>query len=367
MTERYPSSEKLKPADRGGFGSAKSGYHVASAGKACLVTQTSNATTPIVVMRDVSKIFDSGDGVRDLNLAIDKGTIFGFVGPSGSGKTTTVRLLTSILKPSRGSVEVLGERPSEFRSATRNRLGYMPQQSVLYPSLSVWDNLRFFASLYGIGRDRAALDAVLEFVELDDHKHKRVSQISGGMRRRLSLAAALVHDPELIFLDEPTAGIDPVLRRKLWDRFEDLRDTGHTLFVTTQYVGEAAYCDYVGVLADGRLVLVDTPGGLRTAAFGGEVLDVEFTRPPDPKTLADIGELIGASASDIIEPRLARFVLPDVSEILPTLGTWAGEREDLIAGYEQYLPPFDDVFVEVIEQHRAADPDQLDAGEVVRV
>lgn len=331
------------------------------------MSQRSNSTPPVVAMHDVSKVFDSGDGVRRLNLAIEEGTIFGFVGPSGSGKTTAVRLLTSILKPTRGSVEVLGERPSEFRAATRNRIGYMPQQSVLYPSLSVWENLRFFASLYGIGRDGAALDAVLEFVELEGHKHKKVSQISGGMQRRLSLAAALVHDPELIFLDEPTAGIDPVLRRKLWDRFEDLRDTGHTLFVTTQYVGEAAYCDYVGVLADGRLVLVDTPEGLRTAAFGGEVLDVEFTRPPGADTLEELGELIEATRTDVIAPQMARFVLPDVSDVLPALGAWAGGRENLIAGYEQYLPPFDDVFVEVIEQHRASDRDSLSAREVVDV
>ncbi len=321
---------------------------------------------PIAVMHGVSKVFDSGDGVHDIDLAINRGTIFGFVGPSGSGKTTTVRLLTSILEPTKGTVEVLGERPSEFRSETRRRIGYMPQRSVLYPNLSVWENLRFSASLYGMSRSRTDLEEVLEFVELAGDRHKRVSQISGGMQRRLSLAAALVHDPELIFLDEPTAGIDPVLRRKLWDHFEALRDSGHTLFVTTQYVGEAAYCDYVGVLADGRLLLVDTPEGLRNAAFGGEVLDVEFARLPSGSDVDEIGILVGATSSDIVGPRLVRFVVEDVSEILPRLGTWAGERPDIVTGFEQYLPPFDDVFVQVIERHRSS-ADPLPRTEVARV
>lgn len=311
-------------------------------------------------MEGVSKVFDSGDGVHELTLDIHAGTIFGFIGPSGSGKTTTVRLLTSILEPTSGSVRVLGQTPSAFTSETRNRLGYMPQRSVLYPGLSVWENLRFFASLYGAGGDKEALHNVLEFVELDGHEHKRVDQISGGMRRRLSLATALVHQPELVFLDEPTAGIDPVLRRKFWDHFESSRSEGRTLFITTQYVGEAAYCDYVGVLADGRLLTVDTPAGLRKSAFGGDVIEVVFSRPPTELVVQDMSGAVSASDHTYEASRTVRLVVDDAGEALPLLGAWIADQGIEVETFEQHLPPFDDVFVEVIERHRA---EQVDTTE----
>jgi ABC-2 type transport system ATP-binding protein len=148
-------------------------------------------------------------------------------------------------------VEVLGRSPDHFTTADRQRIGYMPQLFVMYPDLTVWENLNFAASLYGVPlRRKHLLEELLDLVELRGHEGKRARNISGGMRQRLSLAAALVHNPELIFLDEPTAGIDPVLRSKFWGHFGQLKEQGRTLFVTTQYVGEAAYCDYVGVMAD---------------------------------------------------------------------------------------------------------------------
>src|SRR4029079_11244091 len=142
------------------------------------------------------------------------------------------------------------------------------------PQLSVWENLNFVASLYGmplLGRGKR-LNSLLDFVELSEHKRKLGTQLSGGMQRRLAVAAALVNDPILIFADEPTAGIDPVLRAKFWENFRALREQGRTLFVTTQYVGEAAYCDFVGVMRDGRLIEMDTPQNLRRKAQGGEVI-----------------------------------------------------------------------------------------------
>ena len=311
----------------------------------------------IAEMKNVSKVFASGDGVHGINLSIPSGSIFGFIGPSGSGKTTIVRLLTSILEPTEGDVRVMGEDPANFTEETRSQIGYMPQRSVLYPNLSVWENLRFFASLYGIGRDRSALDKVLELVELDSHERKRVSQISGGMRRRLSLAAALVHDPDLIFLDEPTAGIDPVLRRKMWDHFESLRSEGRTLFVTTQYVGEAAYCDYVGVLADGKLLLVDTPTGLRHAAFGGDVIHIDFSAQPAQDLVARVAVAVGASQHAFVSDRRVKLVVEEASEALPLLGSFVSDEKIDVEAYEEFQPPFDDVFVELIEQHMAADTD----------
>lgn len=306
----------------------------------------------VAQLKSASCIFPSGDGVTDLTLDIPAGSIFGFVGPSGSGKTTTVRLMTGVVAPTDGTVVVLGTDPFAFTSEDRARLGYMPQRSVLYPNLSVWENLRFFSALYGMGLERQPLEEVLDFVELTDHQDKRVSEVSGGMQRRLSLAAALVHDPDVLFLDEPTAGIDPVLRRKLWDRFRELRDDGKTLFVTTQYVGEAAYCDKVGVLSDGELLTVDTPDGLRREAFGGDVIHVDFSEPPSPGLLTEISQRTGAHGFEMYSTRGVELVVDEAAVTLPELSSWLSERDVAIDKAEEYLPPFDDVFVELVEAHR---------------
>ena len=234
----------------------------------------------MVWARGLTRHFGKEVAVDNLSLEIPHGSIFGFIGPSGSGKTTTVRLMTGVLRPTAGDLMVLGKRPWEFSQSTREQIGYMPQLFVLYPQLTVWENMNFAASIYGMGLVRGRqIKELLDFVELSEHRGKLARQISGGMQRRLSLAATLVHDPDLIFLDEPTAGIDPVLRRKFWDHFKELQNQGHTLFVTTQYVGEAAYCDKVGVLAKGRLVALDTPEGLRHRAFGGEPVDLAAAEP----------------------------------------------------------------------------------------
>lgn len=310
----------------------------------------------VINATEVSRVYASGDGVHGLDLSIPTGSIFGFIGPSGSGKTTTVRLCTGALAPTSGSVEVFGEPPSRFDAATRSRIGYMPQLSVLYEDLSVKQNLSFFASLYGrTASTKARMSEMLEFVELSKHSSKRVSQISGGMQRRLSLAAALVHKPDVVFLDEPTAGIDPVLRQKIWDRFRDLREAGKTLFVTTQYVGEAAYCDYVGVLADGRLIALDTPDGLRRLAFGGDVVDVEFTQLVHVELLDEMTDAISAHSYDIRSPRTVRFVVDEASTALPRLTSWLNDRSVELAQAEEFLPPYDDVFVELVNQFRRED------------
>jgi ABC-2 type transport system ATP-binding protein len=308
----------------------------------------------IIEARELTRSFDDVTVVKSLDLTIERGSIIGLIGPSGCGKTTTVRLLTGLLRPSSGEA-LLGGTPSAELSAGRRRyLGYLPQIPALFPELSLWENLSFHASMYGLPlRRRALLRSMLEWVELDEHRHKKVAEASGGMQRRLALAAALVHDPDIVFLDEPTAGIDPILREKFWEHFRALADSGKTLLVTTQYVGEAAYCDSVGLLSDGELLLFDTPTNLRRAAFDGEVLDVNLRRPA---TDADITRLeqLPFVVGDIERDGTTVLRVVVDGEVLEELQARLTEIGLDVESVDEHMVDYDEAFVRVVERHRNA-------------
>jgi ABC-2 type transport system ATP-binding protein len=312
-----------------------------------------NLSGDVVQAHELTKMFGEEAAVDSLTMHVPRGTIFGFIGPSGCGKTTTVRLLTGVHKPTSGEVTVLGKNPYEFSKSDREKIGYLIQSFVLYPELTVWENLNFAASFYGVslfGRAKR-FNRLLEFVELAEDKKKLAGALSGGMKRRLSLAATLVHNPELLFLDEPTAGIDPLLRRKFWDYFKELQKEGHTLFVTTQYVGEAAYCDLVGVMYDGRLLMVETPEGLRKKAFGGEIVSIktsELIRYEHRKKLESLPFVIGKVK--VIGDQEIEVIVDEASTAMPALLEACKAERINIETIEEISPPFDDVFVKLIEK-----------------
>jgi ABC-2 type transport system ATP-binding protein len=172
------------------------------------------------------------------------------------------------------------------------------------------------------------------------------------MQRRLSLATTLIHDPELIFLDEPTAGIDPVLRRKFWDHFRSLRDAGHTLFVTTQYVGEAAYCDYVGVMRNGELIMVETPDMLRYRALGGHIINIHTADSLSSQTMAHFEDhpLVKGEIT-LLDKLTIQFAVEDASTAIPQLLEWCSENEIEVESINEFVPPFDDVFVMIMNKY----------------
>jgi ABC-2 type transport system ATP-binding protein len=306
----------------------------------------------VIRTRDLTKQFNGTLAVDHVSMDIPRGAIFGFIGPSGCGKTTTLRLLLGVYEPTEGEAVVLGKTPEEFGRKQRERIGYMPQLFVLYPDLTIWENLNFTASLYGYPfRRHARLQELLELVELRGHEGKLARNISGGMQQRLSLAAALVHDPELIFLDEPTAGIDPVLRRKFWDHFHALKEAGHTLFVTTQYVSEAAYCDYVGVMANGRLLMIETPTELRRRALGGDVLQISPARPLSRQQLDALRSqpFVKERKVTLLPDLSLHVVVDDAGTAMPSLLGWLSEQDIEIERASEYNPPFDDVFVMLVQ------------------
>lgn len=318
--------------------------------------ETPGATSepPVIQTQHAEYAFQQRVGVFDLSFYVPRGVIFGLIGPSGSGKTTTVRLLNGMYSPTKGSLEVLGQRPDRFTPATKEKIGYMPQQFVLYPMLSVMENLNFVASLYGMGifsRGRR-MRSLLKFVELDDVRNRLAGRLSGGMQRRLQLAAALVHNPQLIFADEPTSGIDPVLRDKFWEYFRALRDEGHTLFITSQYVDEIRHCDLVAIMRGGRLLYINTPDELRRKAFGGEQLRivVDPARALEAVQILNEQPIVSDARRSLAQPGLIFVSTKDAAGALPMLIALLQERQIGMNEADQYVPPFDDVFIELMRQ-----------------
>lgn len=309
---------------------------------------------PIIVAEQVEKRFGDTVAVRDLTLTVRSGVICGLVGPSGSGKTTAVRLLNGYYAPTRGRLRVLGVDPLRYGGRERRQIGYLPQHFALYPELSVLENLNFAASLYGLslfGRAKR-LRALLELVGLWEHRHRAAGELSGGMKRRLMLASSFFHEPRLLFLDEPTAGIDPMLRATFWDEFRRLRDSGRTLFVTTQYVTEAEYCDQVAVMDRGAVVAVGSPAELRRRAQGGEELALQasgLTR----SDLERLERLPGTRQVWQVGPDEYHLVVEDAGTAMPDVleALRADGRE--VQALRPHRPSFDDVFRQIIEQARA--------------
>lgn len=220
-------------------------------------------TNNVVELQEVSRIFHKKTVLDRISLQVRHGEIFGLLGPSGSGKTTMIKLITGMDQADHGTIHLLGERMPKL--AMLQRFGYMAQSDALYQELSARENLQFFAKLFHLSAAvrQERIQKVMRIVDLTDHLNKPVSAYSGGMKRRLSLAISLLHEPELLILDEPTVGIDPVLRQSIWEELLHLRDQGTTIIVTTHVMDEAEKCDRIALLRDGLLTAVDTPEALK--------------------------------------------------------------------------------------------------------
>ncbi|MRG87436.1 ABC transporter ATP-binding protein [Salinibacillus xinjiangensis] len=217
----------------------------------------------MVKVNGLAHSFGREDVLKEIDLTVSRGEIFGLLGPSGAGKTTLVKMIVGILEPDEGGI-FIGDEKVPSLDLMRS-IGYMAQSDALYQELSAKENLDFLASIYGLNKQerKEAIHDVLQIVNLQDHKNKIVNQFSGGMKRRLSLAASLMHKPNLLILDEPTVGIDPVLRQSIWEELTKLKENGMTILVTTHVMDEAEKCDRLAMLRDGYVIACDTPEKLK--------------------------------------------------------------------------------------------------------
>ncbi len=243
--------------------------------------QTAATAGPAIEVRDLCKSFKDFRAVDHLSLTVKQGEIFGLLGPNGSGKTTTINMISGLSVPTSGEVRVMGFDVRHNARQIHQILGSVPQETALYEELTAWANMDFHADLFDIPRKekKERIVRLLELVQLLDRKDSRVGTFSGGMKRRLALARALLHGPQLIYLDEPTLGVDVQARRAIWDYILSLRDQGKTVLITTNYLEEVqVLCERVAIIDHGKLIEVDTPEHLKQT-YGGSVIEVETAQP----------------------------------------------------------------------------------------
>jgi ABC-2 type transport system ATP-binding protein len=247
-----------------------------------------NEGLPAIEIENLTKLFGQVRAVDDLSFTMNQCEIFGLLGPNGSGKTTTINMVSGLTAPTSGEIRVMGFDLRTHTRQVRQILGAVPQETALYEELSAWANMDFHADLFGIpvSEKKERITKMLELVQLIERKDSRVNTYSGGMKRRLALARALLHRPSLIYLDEPTLGVDVQSRRAIWDYILALRKECRSILITTNYLEEAqVLCDRIAILDHGKLIAIDTPDGLKRA-YGGSVVELETARP-----LADLSAI----------------------------------------------------------------------------
>lgn len=294
---------------------------------------------PVIQADALTKQFGDFTAVDAVSFEAYAGEVLGYLGPNGSGKTTTIRMLLGLLLPTSGSARVLGFDVREQAEEIRPRAGYMSQKFALYGELTVWENLSFYAGVYGLSHteSRRRIAEVLELVGLADRDDDRADELSGGWRQRLALAIALVHRPKLLFLDEPTSGVDPAARRVFWELIDELAQEGTTVFVSTHYMDEAEYCGRLGIMNAGRLLAMDSPHTLKQSALPGPAWDLEVEPLlPALDALATVAGVVqttlrgdhlhaitnaGVHTADSLQSALSAqgLTVTDVTETEPTL------------------------------------------------
>jgi ABC-2 type transport system ATP-binding protein len=297
-----------------------------------------------VVVESLVKRFGDFVAVDHINLAVRKGEVFGFLGPNGAGKSTTIRMLCGLLKPTSGRASVAGFDVSLEPESVRQNIGYMSQKFSLYNDLKVIENLRLFAGLYSVPADKLQerIAWALAMANLKGQENLITGTLPGGWKQRLALGCAVLHKPPVLFLDEPTSGVDPITRRQFWELIHQMAEEGVTVFVTTHYMEEAEYCNRLALIFRGKIVALGTPSELKRDAMRGELLLVEC------EPLGDAVEAL-QSAPDVMDAAVfgnaLHLVVSDATAAAPLIGNYLAQRGINVSRMEAIRPSLEDVFV----------------------
>jgi ABC-2 type transport system ATP-binding protein len=323
----------------------------------------------VIVTENLTRRFKNVTAVDELNLSVQRGEIFGLVGPDGAGKTTTIRMLCAIMDPTEGTVQVAGYDTVAEPEQIKRRIGYMAQRFNLYGDLSVVENLDFFADVFQVrGRERRERkERLLQFARLTEFRKRRAAHLSGGMQKKLALACTLIHKPQIIFLDEPTTGVDPVSRREFWDILTELHLQGITIFVSTPYMDEAERCSRVGLMYRGQIIVCDVPDQIKSLV-GGELLELRMCDPSSSSSAVRSlrrAEEVVAKLGGVLEVQtygdlLHVFVDSVAKRQEPLLQALLAAGIE-VTGLRQTRPRMEEAFISLVRKQRAGTEDVSDA------
>ena len=299
-----------------------------------------------VKVEGLTRKFGDFVAVDNINLRIEKGEIFGFLGPNGAGKSTTIKMLCGLLLPTSGNGFVNGYDVMKESEEIKKHIGYMSQRFSLYDDLKVEENINFFSGIYGVSHEKRKerKERVLEMAGLKDKRNIITRTLPGGFKQRLALGCAILHEPPILFLDEPTSGVDPISRRNFWNLIYEMSQAGTTIFVTTHYMDEADYCDRLALIYRGRIIAEGTPNELKQEYMKRDVLEIEVDRVVDAMEVIEknkietaiFGSLLHATVDD------AKLAIPQIKRILT-------DSNIIVNRIEKIVPSLEDVFVTLIE------------------
>jgi ABC-2 type transport system ATP-binding protein len=312
-----------------------------------------NTSGPAVRLEKLVKRFGDFTAVDNVSLEVSRGEIFGFLGPNGAGKSTAIRIMCGLLPPTSGRAMVGGFDVALHPEEVKRRIGYMSQKFSLYDDLTVKENIQFFAGVYGVSPEAfpARLDFVLKMADLVDKQDTKTALLSGGWKQRLALGCAILHEPPILFLDEPTSGVDPIARRNFWELIYQLSAAGHTIFVTTHYMDEAEYCHRIALMHSARTIALGSPAELKRSLGDGHLLNLETSDLLESLTLIYGGE--GIQDVAVFGGGL-HVKVDDAQKAMPGIRATLDHAGIEVRVLEPIMPSMEDVFVSLIEQQEKA-------------
>jgi ABC-2 type transport system ATP-binding protein len=329
-----------------------------SSAPAAIHNQYSPNTQPPIIVEQLTKRFGDFMAVDDVSFSVGAGEVFGWLGPNGAGKTTTIRMLLGLLKPTSGRTFVLGLNSATQTKAIHARVGYMTQQFTLYNDLTALENIRFYGGVQGLSSSqlRQRLSEIIQMAGLEGREHALTGTLSGGWKQRLALGCAIVHRPRVVFLDEPTAGVDPISRREFWQLIYAMANEGVTVLVTTHYMDEAELCQRIGFISQGRLVALDTPARLKQTHMRGQVLEISASDPEQVLRVLKGAQQRGQIPLDEVALYGAQIhaVVPDAQAYKEAIGSVLTAEHIQVHSLEWIAPTLEDIFISSVRAPGAA-------------